>query len=200
MPKLWNPALRCFNGCDLLTGRRLDMPVSAGFLPLFAGLADNDQAGQMAEELERWRRHARYLVPSLAPDHPLFEPQRYWRGPVWSIVNYMIALGLRDYGFIDLAAQIQIDVLTLTEQRRLPRVLQPARRAGLRWRKLFLDRRDRPVVAISVHALMPSQPTGILKAPFGTGAVLPLHSLAVRTRHTHKQSQENLTDIGRFLL
>jgi alpha,alpha-trehalase len=115
MPGLWNPALRCFNGFNLLTGQRLDLPVSAGFLPLFAGLANRDQAGRMAAELERWRGHARYLVPSLAPDHSLFEPRRYWRGPAWSIVSYMIALGLRDYGFAELSTQIHKDVQTLTE-------------------------------------------------------------------------------------
>ena len=111
--KLWNAELRCFNGYDLIADRPLALPVSAGFLPLFAGLADRQQAQQMSEEIERWRQHARYLVPSLAPDHALFEPERYWRGPVWAMVNYMIATGLKDYGFTELGEQIRADTLAL---------------------------------------------------------------------------------------
>ena len=113
--KLWNAELRCYNGYDLIADKALALPVSAGFLPLFAGIPDRDRAQQMAAELERWRQHARYSIPSLAPDHPGFEPRRYWRGPAWSIVNYMVALGLLDYGFDRLAGQIRDDTRALTE-------------------------------------------------------------------------------------
>lgn len=113
--QLWNAGLHCYNGYDLIAGKALALPVSAGFLPLFAGIPDRDQAQQMAAELERWRQHARYSIPSLAPDHPGFEPRRYWRGPAWSIVNYMVALGLQDYGFDRLAGQIRDDTRALTE-------------------------------------------------------------------------------------
>ena len=113
--KLWNAELSCYNGFDVRADTLLALPTSAGFLPLFAGLPDEMQARSMAAELERWRQHVHYLVPSLAPGHPQFEPQRYWRGPVWSIINYMLALGLQDYGYTDLARQIRSDTADLTE-------------------------------------------------------------------------------------
>ena len=113
--KLWNAELRCYTGYDLIADRPLALPVSAGFLPLYAGLPDAQQAQAMAAELERWRQHARYLIPSLAPDHPRFEPQRYWRGPAWAMMNYMIALGLQDYGHTALAEQIHQDTAALIE-------------------------------------------------------------------------------------
>jgi glycogen debranching enzyme len=113
--KLWNAELKCYNGYDLRADRRLELPISAGFLPLFAGIPIADQATTMSRELARWGALTRYLVPSLAPDHSLFEPKRYWRGPVWSVVNYMIAVGLEDYGIDGLAKQIRADTLALTE-------------------------------------------------------------------------------------
>ncbi len=113
--KLWNAELNCYNGYDLLADKRLELPVSAGFLPLYAGLPSSDRAQSMSRELGRWGDRTRYLVPSLAPDHPLFEPKRYWRGPVWSVVNYMIGLGLQEYGFGDLAERIRADTLALTD-------------------------------------------------------------------------------------
>jgi glycogen debranching enzyme len=48
--------------------------------------------------LERWLEQVKYGVPSIDPEDPRFEPLRYWRGPVWIIINWMISNGLRHYG------------------------------------------------------------------------------------------------------
>ena len=40
------------------------------------------------------RTRVRFLVPSTDPGAPGFEPLRYWRGPVWAMMNWMIADGL----------------------------------------------------------------------------------------------------------
>jgi glycogen debranching enzyme len=34
-----------------------------------------------------------WLVPSTDPDYLRFERLRYWRGPIWAVVNWMIADG-----------------------------------------------------------------------------------------------------------
>jgi glycogen debranching enzyme len=36
----------------------------------------------------------------------VFEPKRYWRGPVWAVVNWMIADGFASNGEAALAAAI----------------------------------------------------------------------------------------------
>ena len=53
----------------------------------------------MSMSLARWAMRVRYLVPSTDPDDPRFEPVRYWRGPVWAVVNWMISDGLAQAGF-----------------------------------------------------------------------------------------------------
>lgn len=64
-----------------------------------AGVASTDQAAKLVKNLERWLENAKYGVPSLDPEDPRFEALRYWRGPVWIIINWMISNGLRHYGY-----------------------------------------------------------------------------------------------------
>ena len=51
-----------------------------------------------------------WAVTSLAPDDPGFMPTRYWRGPIWPILNWVLQRGLDRYGYGDLAAQVQARV------------------------------------------------------------------------------------------
>jgi glycogen debranching enzyme len=68
------------------------------------------------QRLESWLARVAYGVPSFEPGRPEFEPQRYWRGPVWLIVNWMLIDGLRHNGRADLAERIRRDSLTLVER------------------------------------------------------------------------------------
>jgi len=111
--RLWNEKAGLYQPLDLLTGERVDVATSAGLLPLYARLADEGQAERMAAVLESWGAQVRYLVPSCPPSAPGFEPKRYWRGPVWAIVNAMIAEGLADYGNTVLAARLREDTAAL---------------------------------------------------------------------------------------
>jgi len=45
----------------------------------------------------------RFGIPSQDPASAQFERYRYWRGPIWLIINYMIAEGLKDGDHDDLS-------------------------------------------------------------------------------------------------
>ncbi|HEY3475644.1 MAG TPA: hypothetical protein VGK56_13615, partial [Anaerolineales bacterium] len=57
----------------------------------------------------------RYRVTTTAKNEPAWEPRRYWRGPVWIILNWFIIEGLRRYNYNDLAKVIRKDTLDLIE-------------------------------------------------------------------------------------
>ena len=83
-----------------------------GFLPLWAGIADSSVAKSLVRILtdtsEFWRP---FGVPSLTARDPYYCPIGYWNGPVWVQWNYLVANGLRRYGYDSIAGQITEKVI-----------------------------------------------------------------------------------------
>ncbi len=79
-----------------------------GFLPLWAGIANREQAARlvrtMTDTSEFWRK---YGVPSLAANDPYYNPRGYWNGPVWVEWEYLLERGLIRYGYRDVAEQLE---------------------------------------------------------------------------------------------
>ena len=113
--RLWDGALGLFTPFDQCADAPIRVGISAGFLPLYAQAASDEQARVMAATLRRWGERARWLVPSTDPAHAGFEPVRYWRGPVWAIVNWMIAGGFAASGNAAMAARVHDDTRRLIE-------------------------------------------------------------------------------------
>jgi hypothetical protein len=128
---LWDPTHGLFLSRDQVDGTKIEIGTSAGFLPLFAQAATPAQAHAMAGTLGRWRAGVSWLVPSTDPRDTKFEPLRYWRGPVWSVVNWMIAEGFAAAGDGRLAAEIRDHTRTLIETTGLAEYFDPITGRGL---------------------------------------------------------------------
>ena len=63
----------------------------------------------------------------LGPD---FDPRRYWRGPVWANVNWLLARGLRGHGLTGEAAALEATTLGLVEGAGLREYFDPLTGAG----------------------------------------------------------------------
>ncbi len=107
----WNPAAGTWFDVDLLTGRQVTAPTAAGLASLAGGLASRDQA-QRAWEAYREATPGLLPVATAAPG-PAFEPERYWRGPVWLIVDWLVAEGLDTAGLREPAQAVRDTILTL---------------------------------------------------------------------------------------
>ena len=83
-----------------------------GFLPLWAGIADSQQASQLVQHLtdpnKFWRN---YGVPTLSADDPYYNAMGYWNGPVWIQWQYLIFRGLLNYGYADQARNLAFKVM-----------------------------------------------------------------------------------------
>jgi hypothetical protein len=97
---------------DRTTGELIQSVSIGGLLAAFAAIPV-PRATAIAATIEDLFRRARYIVPSHDPADPRFEPARYWRGPVWLVVNYMIADGLSRAGATATAEHITASSLEL---------------------------------------------------------------------------------------
>jgi hypothetical protein len=88
-----------FRSLDLVTGKLAPCVTSASFLPLYAKVASLQEAEILIGLMAAWQADAPFMVPSSDPHHATYDRHRYWRGPVWMVVNRMIADGLAHYGF-----------------------------------------------------------------------------------------------------
>ena len=115
MESLWNDRLGQYACYDRAAGRLLDSPSIGGLLAAFCAIP-RDRAAAIAARIDLLATRARFGVPSHDPDAPEFDGKRYWRGPVWLIVNTMIADGLANAGQEASAARIRADSLALIQR------------------------------------------------------------------------------------
>jgi len=80
----------------------------ASFFPMMGGLASREQAEQMVKQYLLNEEHfwGDYIFPAISKKDPAFSEQIYWRGRIWPPLNYLVYLGLKEYGFDDVASQV----------------------------------------------------------------------------------------------
>jgi len=99
---LWNDDLGCFDARDVKSGTWANSVSNASFLCWYGGIDHS----VMLERLEQVMSKVQYGVPSFNPQDPKFDAKRYWRGPVWAIMNMLIAVGMEEMG-VDQAETIR---------------------------------------------------------------------------------------------
>ena len=127
---LWDNDLTAHVALARRSGKHTDGISSMSFLAPYAGLADATTLTALQGHFDRIAAKVRYTMPSYDPDHPSFEPLRYWRGPVWAMVNYMIARGFSEAGDSIRAEKLRSDTARLVETSGFAEYFSPETAAG----------------------------------------------------------------------
>jgi len=80
-----------------------------GWIPLWANVASRSQADAVKNTMmNREKFLTKVPLQTLAADHPKFNPlDGYWRGPNWLDQSYFGVVGLKNYGFMEEAKEVQ---------------------------------------------------------------------------------------------
>lgn len=115
--KLYDKELGAYIHYDLRNEKPIRMVSSSSFAPLFAGIPSKEQAKVLVNTLKKnFGSDNLYLCASFDPTNKLFNPVKYWRGPVWVNLNWLLYYGLLDYEYCDIAKRIKSDTFEILEK------------------------------------------------------------------------------------
>lgn len=87
------------------------------FSPLFAGIPSKERAEKLVNTMmQKFGGEGMYLCASFDPTNERFNPKKYWRGPVWINLNWMLYYGLKDYGYQEIANRVKNDSIEIIDK------------------------------------------------------------------------------------
>ncbi|WP_298494267.1 trehalase family glycosidase [uncultured Algibacter sp.] len=115
--KLFDDEIGAYIHYDLRNEKPLRYLSSSSFSPLFANIPSKERAVSMVNiMMDKFGGDHQYLCASFDPSSERFNPKKYWRGPVWINLNWMLYNGLKQYGFLDIANRVKQDSIEIIEK------------------------------------------------------------------------------------
>ncbi|WP_456421746.1 MGH1-like glycoside hydrolase domain-containing protein [Lutibacter sp.] len=115
--KLFSEKLGAYIHYDLRNKKPLEYISSSSFAPLFAGIPSKERASVLVKTLmQKFGKKNLYLCASFDPSSERYEPKKYWRGPVWINLNWILYKGLKQYNFENEAQRTKEDTITLVKK------------------------------------------------------------------------------------
>jgi hypothetical protein len=115
LEELWDEPSGQYFSRNAVTGEPIPMSTVATFLPLWGGVP-TDRARRLLGLLRDARAYwPQFPVPSVAVDAPEFDPNRYWKGPTWVNMNWMVVQGLLECAEPSVADELRRDTLDLID-------------------------------------------------------------------------------------
>lgn len=98
--ELWDPYTEQYYSRNFITHRLIKEPSIESLIPLYSGAISKERAALLVRSLENEHLFGpAFPVPSVPINSPWFDQKRYWQGPTWLNTNWLIADGLRRYGY-----------------------------------------------------------------------------------------------------
>ena len=113
--KLWDFDNKSYTTLDIKTNKLYSGVSCASMLYAYAGVGSVTQKEAMKIHSNRILKHSTYGFPSWDPTSIEFDQKKYWRGPVWCIINYLLCLGFTNIQEYELAKKIKTTTIELID-------------------------------------------------------------------------------------
>jgi len=107
LEELWDETSGLYLSRNFQTQKHAKAISAASFLPLFAGSISKERAKMLVEHLTSAAWWPKFPVPTSPMGSKYFNANRYWQGPSWINLNWLIIKGLKSYGFNNEADQLR---------------------------------------------------------------------------------------------
>ena len=126
LEQLWDETNGVYYSRSFISHKLIEEATIATLLPLYAGTISKAKAARLVELLtsRKWFK-ANWPVPSVPLNSDYFDPARYWQGPTWVNINWLIIKGLENYGYKDEADQLRQKTLDLVAKNGLNEYFNP---------------------------------------------------------------------------
>jgi len=133
--QLWDPHHQRYYSRNLRRGELIRESSILSFMPLLDPELPAERLAAIVRDLLAPCFHPpeadqHYLVPSFDLTGELFDPRRYWRGPVWMNTDWLIWRGLLQHGQPELAAHVADSMLELVRKSGFREYFDPFTGAG----------------------------------------------------------------------
>lgn len=117
LEQLWDDSTGQYYSRSFVSHKLIEEPTVATLLPLYAGTVSKARAEHLVGLLKRRKWFAtNWPVPSVPLCSSYFNPVKYWQGPTWVNINWLIIQGLTRYGFDDEAFILRTKTLELVSK------------------------------------------------------------------------------------
>lgn len=117
LDELWDPYTEQYYPRDFVTHRLLKQPSIESLLPLYAGCISQERAALLVKSIENEHVFGpAFPVPSTPLNSPWFDARRYWQGPMWVNMNWLLIDGLMRYGYKEHAEALREGTLEIIQK------------------------------------------------------------------------------------
>ena len=111
---LWDNERKAYYSRNHHTKNLLKEDSIASLLPLYSGAISQSHAEHIVKTmLDKATYQTNFPLPSVPINSSWFKPMRYWQGPTWININWLLIDGLKRYGFFKEADDLAQKTLNL---------------------------------------------------------------------------------------